>query len=80
MTAMTFLTKIALALVLVLAPGLALAIPLPPLIPSVSGLTDASSGGGPRRPHGVTPSDGGTHLGSAKGGVPCKPGAPSPEG
>jgi len=36
MSTMTFLAKSALALLLVLSPGLALAIPVPPLTPSVA--------------------------------------------
>jgi hypothetical protein len=78
-TTMKFLAKSALALLLVLTPGLALAIPVPPLTPSVSGSTTTATGG-PRRPQVFSPSDGEARLGSAEVGGPRRPGALSPEG
>lgn len=76
---MNFLSKSALALLLVLTPGLALAIPVPPLTPSVSGSTTAATGG-PRRPQVFSPSDGEARLGSTEVGGPRRPGALTPEG
>ena len=78
MSTMTFLAKSALALLLVLTPGLALAIPVPPLTPSVNGST--TTAGGPRRPQVFAPSDGEARLGSAEMGGPRRPGTLSPEG
>lgn len=75
---MTVLAKSALALLLVLTPGLAMAIPVPPLSPSVS--ASATASGGPRRPGVFQSSDGAVRLGRAAVGGPRYSGAVTPEG
>lgn len=75
---MTCLSRGALALLLVLTPGIALAIPIPPLTPSQGPST--TSTGGPRRAQVLTPVQEESRLGSAEVGGPRRPGALSPEG
>lgn len=72
MPAMPFLSRSALALLLVLTPGLSLAMPVPPLNPSVSESSTIS--GGPRRPQVLTTSDDADTLSSAEVGGPRRPG------
>lgn len=73
---MTTLSRGALALMLVLAPGIASAIPMPPLAPAAS--ESPSVTGGPRRVQVMVPIDEETLQNSAEVGGPRRPGAISP--
>jgi hypothetical protein len=75
---MAYLSRSALVLLLVVTPGIAMAIPLPPMTPPISGAPTAA--GGPRRPQVFQPSDGESRLGRADVGGPRRPGAPAPQG
>jgi hypothetical protein len=73
---MTYLFKGAIALLLVLTPGMASAIPMPPITPSTNESTTAT--GGPRRAQVLTPIEGESRPDYADAGGPRRPGALTP--